>query len=190
MPWNPQPIQPGVPVDTDHEGRLPLLNGRQDARVSTASPVRPLLEESSGLAAAWLAARIEDNPVVLGLGEGMPAFEHTLLHERPDQFAVILFHPATGIRHIIEVQLGEADTAQVSRALRHWEDESARLPGIEHRAAIAAERIPASVAAAAHARRGCPLDAVELHAQRAGELVTVRGEPLAVHDTGTVPTVP
>jgi hypothetical protein len=153
--------------------------------------VRPLLEESSGLAAAWLAARIEDNPVVLGLGEGMPAFEHTVQHERPDQFAVILFHPATGIRHIIEVQLGEADTAQVSRALRHWEDESARLPGIEHRVAIAAEQITPAVAnAAAQAGRSYPLDAVELHVQRTGEVVTVRGEPVTIAGPGPIPAMP
>lgn len=146
--------------------------------LGNAQPMRQPLECSFRLDPAWLAARIEDNPVVLGLGDGMPAFEHTVLHERPDQFAVILFHPATGIRHIVEVQLGEADTAQVARALRHWEDESGQLPGIEHRVAIAAERItPAVAAAAQHARRSYPLDAVELHVQRAGEVVTVCGKP-------------
>ena len=154
-----------------------------------AQPMRPPLEGSFGLAPAWLLARIEDSPGVLGLGDGMPAFEHTILHERPDQFAVILFRPATGIRHIVEVQLGEADTAQVARALRHWEDESGQLPGIEHRVAIAAERItPAVAIAAQHARRNYPLDAVELHVQRTGEVVTVRGETVAIPDPGTVLT--
>lgn len=146
---------------------------------------------SLGRATAWLAARIEDNPVVLGLGDGMPAFEHTILHERPDQFAVILFHPTTGIRHIVEVQLGEADTAQVARALRHWEDESGQLPGIEHRVAIAAERItPAVATAARQARRSYPFDAVELHVRRTGEEVTVRGEPVAIPAPGSVLTGP
>lgn len=150
--------------------------------MNTGSPVRPL-QDSFDLAPAWLAARIEDSPAVLGLGDGMPAFEHTILHERPDQFAVILFHPATGVRHIVEVQLGEAATAQVARALRHWEDESGRLPGIEHRVAIAAERIPSAVAAAAgQDRRICPFDVVELHVHHEAGTTTVHGEPVPVPD--------
>jgi hypothetical protein len=64
---------------------------------------------------------------------------------RPRRRHALLFRPATGIRHIVEVQLGDV-------------------------------------------RRNYPLDAVELHVQRAGEVVTVRGETVAIPDPGTVLT--
>ncbi|PJI36900.1 hypothetical protein CTI14_71110, partial [Methylobacterium radiotolerans] len=32
---------------------------------------------------------------------------------------VILFHPAEGVRHVVEVQLGSADADQLDRAVRH-----------------------------------------------------------------------
>ncbi|MGT2463427.1 hypothetical protein [Sinomonas atrocyanea] len=117
--------------------------------MNSGSPERSPLDDSFGLAGAWLAAHIEEDPAMLGLGDGMPAFERTVVHSRPDQFAVILFHPAEGIRHVVEVQLGSADADQMDRAVRHMEEERARLPLIPHRAAVAAERIPEDVLAAA-----------------------------------------
>lgn len=142
--------------------------------MSTGTPDQSPLDDAFALAGAWLAARIEEDPGRLGLGDGTPAFERTVLHARADQFAVILFHSATGVRHIVEIQLGTADRVQVDRALRHLEEEQARLPLIPHRAAIAAERIPDEVLAAA--RHGEPaLDVVELRVEPSGELATVHG---------------
>ena len=149
--------------------------------MSSTPPQPKRLREDFGLDAAWLAARIEESPIILGVGTGLPAFERTILHERPDQFAVILFHPADGVRSIVEVQLGDADLEQVHRALQHWEDERVRLPRVEHRVAIAAEHIPAVVAhAAARARANVPLEVVELRAEKIGNIVAVNGEPLAL----------
>lgn len=151
-----------------------------DARVNSGSPERSPLDDSFGLAGAWLAARIEEDPAMLGLGDGMPAFERTVVHFRPDQFAVILFHPAEGVRHVVEVQLGSADADQLDRAVRHMEEERARLPLIPHRAAVAAERIPEDVLAAAK-QAGLALDVVELRIEPSGELASVRGELVHVH---------
>ncbi|WP_460991074.1 hypothetical protein [Sinomonas soli] len=142
--------------------------------MNTGTPERSPLDDSFALAGAWLAARIEDDPSLLGLGDGVPAFERTVMHERPDQFAVILFHQADGVRHIVEVQLGTADTTQVDRAVAHLEEERARLPLIPHRAAIAAERIPDTVLAAA-GRAGHPVDVIVLRVEPSGELATVHG---------------
>ncbi|WP_138418837.1 hypothetical protein [Sinomonas gamaensis] len=150
----------------------------------SSTPPRPKrLREDFGLDAAWLAARIEESPLVLGVGTGLPAFERTILHERPDQFAVILFHPADGVRRIVEVQLGAADQEQIARALQHWEDERVRLPRVEHRVAIAAERIPDEVAqAAARVAKAVPLEVIELHAEKTGNIVAVLGEPVQLPD--------
>lgn len=142
--------------------------------MDTGTPEQSPLDDSFALAGAWLAARIEEDPARLGLGDGTPAFERTVVHSRPDQFAVILFHPADGARHIVEVQLGAADTDQVDRAVRHLEEEQARLPLIPHRAAVAAERIPDDVLAyARHAAH--VLDVIELRVEPSGELATVHG---------------
>jgi hypothetical protein len=151
--------------------------------VSTTPPRHSPLHDEFGLDAAWLAARIEENPVILGLGTGLPAFERTIQHARPDQFAVILFHPADGVRIIVEVPLGDADQEQVARALRHLEEERQRLPRIPHRAAIAAEHVPAEIAqAVAAARALADMQAVELHAERTGNIVALFGEPVALPD--------
>ena len=156
--------------------------------MNTGTPEQSPLDDTFALAGAWLAARIEEDPSRLGLGDGTPAFERTVQHGRADQFAVILFHPADGVRHIIEVQLGTADTAQIDRALDHLEQERARLPLIPHRAAIAAERIPGAVLAAAELA-GHPLELVELRVEPSGELATVHGHlvrsrPIADAHTG------
>ena len=146
--------------------------------MDTTPPPGKRLREDFGLDASWLAARIEESPIILVLGTGLPAFERTIVHQRADQFAVILFHPADGIRHIVEVQLGAADEEQIARALQHWEEERARLPRVEHRVAIAAERIPDDVAqAAALVRKTVPLDVIELHSEKTGNIVAVHGEP-------------
>ncbi|WP_138418670.1 hypothetical protein [Sinomonas gamaensis] len=148
----------------------------------SSTPPRPKrLREDFGLDAAWLAARIEASPIILGVGTGLPAFERTILHERPDQFAVILFHPADGVRRVVEVQLGDADQEQLARALQHWEDERVRLPRVEHRVAIAAERIPDDVAqSASRIQAHVPLEVVELHAEKTGNIVAVHGEPVTL----------
>lgn len=150
-----------------------------DRGVDTTPPRRSTIKDSFGLDAHWLASRIEESPIILGVGSGLPAFERTILHGRADQFAVILFHPADGVRRVVEVQLGAADHEQIARALQHWEDERQRLPRVEHRVAIAAEHIPAEVAqAAARAQVHVPLEVVELHAEKIGNIVAVHGEPV------------
>jgi hypothetical protein len=144
--------------------------------VSTTQP-RPTLKDL-GLDAAWLAARIEESPILLDLTDGMPQFERTVPRTGPDRFAVLLFDPADGTRFIVEVQLGAADTDQLTRALALWEAEHARLP-VAHRVVVAAEHIPADVAhAAALAQATAPLGLLELHAEKTGNIVTVHGEPV------------
>lgn len=145
--------------------------------MNSGSPESSPFDDPAALSGAWLAARVEEDPARLGLGDGVPAFERTVVHTRPDQFAVILFHPADGVRHIVEVQLGAADTGQVDRAVRHLEEESSLLPLIPHRAAVAAERIPDDVLAAAWQAR-VPVDVVALQVGRSGELEPVDGEAL------------
>ncbi|GAB2734491.1 hypothetical protein [Sinomonas soli] len=148
--------------------------------MNTGTPEQPPIDESFALAGAWLADRIEENPSLLGLGDGTPSFEHTVTHPRPDQFAVVLFHQADGVRHVIEVQLGAADTDQVDRAIGHLEEERANLPLIPHRAAVAAERIPEDVLAYARAADQ-NLDVIELRVEPSGELATVHGHLVRSH---------
>ncbi|MDQ0259583.1 hypothetical protein J2W20_001474 [Sinomonas atrocyanea] len=131
-----------------------------------------------GLDAAWLAARIEESPVLLDLTDGMPRFERAVPRSGPEQFAVILFDPADGTRLIVEVQAGDADTDQLARALDLWTTERNRLP-VAHRVVLAAEHVPDDVArAAALASASAPVELLELLAERTGKIVTVHGEPL------------
>jgi hypothetical protein len=157
-----------------------MVSPRPTQPGASGSPEPSPLDDSLALAGAWLAARVEEDPARLGLGDGMPAFERTVVHARPDQFTVILFHPADGVRHVVEVQLGAADTAQVDRAVRHLEEESSLLPLIPHRAAVAAERIPDDVLAAAW-QAGAPVDVVALQVEPPGEPATVHGELVHAH---------
>ncbi|MGY3568099.1 hypothetical protein ACVWWH_003843 [Sinomonas sp. RB5] len=176
MVWieaNGSPARPG-PATASRVTDAPPRSAH-DARMNSRSPELSPLDDPAALSGAWLAARVEEDPAWLGLGDGMPAFERTVVHARPDQFAVILFHPADGVRHIVEVQLGAADIDQVDRAVRHLEEESSLLPLIPHRAAVAAERIPDDVLAAAWQAR-VPVDVVALQVEPSGELATVHGE--------------
>ena len=131
-----------------------------------------------GLHGPWLAARIEESPILLDITEGMPKFERTVPRHDPEHFAVLIFDPADGTRFIVEVQTGDADTDQLARALELWEAERTRLP-VAHRVVVAAEHIPADVAhAAALAQATAPVELLELHAEQTGNIVTVHGEPV------------
>lgn len=92
--------------------------------------------------------------------------ERIVQHPEAHGFAVLLADPDEGVRHVVEVQLGEADEDQVLRALSHWAVERQRLPDIEHHAAIVAETIPPHVArAVALGRRIAPIEALELEVE-------------------------
>ncbi|GAB2742511.1 hypothetical protein [Sinomonas soli] len=110
----------------------------------------------------------------------MPKFERTVPRTSTEQFAVLLFDPADGTRSIAEVQTGTAGTDQLARALDLWETERTRLP-VGHRVVVAAERILVNVAhAAALAQATAPVELLELHAERTGNIVTVHDEPVAL----------
>lgn len=145
--------------------------------VDITPPHSSALRES-GLDAAWLAQRIEENPILLGITTGMPVFERAIPDHGGDGLAVLLFDPTDGVRHIVDVQLGEADEDQVIRALDFWATERHRMPS-DHRVAVVAEHIPGRVArAAALARTIAPIDTIELRTERMGSIVALHGEPI------------
>lgn len=137
------------------------------------------LRQDLGADADWLAARIEEDPGMLGLARTPLSFERAVPGERPGQFAAILLDPAAGVRHVVEVQLGDADLDQVLRAVGRWAQEHRRVPDIGHRAALVAERVPPAVARAmlfAHAV--APIRAAELHPLRVGNTVILHARPV------------
>lgn len=149
-----------------------------DRRVSSTPPRRSALQDTFGIDADGLAERIRESPIMLGLTDGVPAFERIIDRPVADQFAVILFDPAAGARIVVEVQLGDADEDQLRRAVELWDAEKSRMP-VEHRAAAAAEHFPPDVVQAASLERpDVRLELVELHAERIGNIVAVEGEPL------------
>ncbi|WP_430297237.1 hypothetical protein [Sinomonas sp. B1-1] len=158
--------------------------------MSTPRSRRPTLH-SLGLDAVRLASRIEESPVLLGLTDGMPRFERTIPRDGTDRFAAILFDPASGTRLLVEVQLGDADTDQLARALDLWAAEHTRLP-VSHRLVLAAEHIAADVAhAAALARATAPVELLELRAEQTGSIVNAYGEPVPLPSgDGPTPALP
>lgn len=145
--------------------------------MSTTPPHRRTLQDF-GLGADWLAARIEESPILLDVTDGMPKFERTVPRPGAGGFAVLIFDPTDGARFIVEVQTGGADTDQLARALELWEAERTRLP-VAHRVVVAAEHIPIEVVhAAALAQATAPVELVELHAEKTGKIITVHGEPV------------
>jgi hypothetical protein len=145
--------------------------------VSTTPPHQPTLHDL-GLDAAWLSTRIEESPILLDLTKTMPRVERTFRREGSDRFAVILFDSVDATRLIVEVQLGDADTDQLARALDLWGTEHGRLP-VAHRVVLAAEHIPAEIAhAAALAQATAPVELLQLRAERTGNIVAVHGRPV------------
>lgn len=131
------------------------------------------------LDAATLAQHIERTPALIGVGITAPVLERIIRHPEPDRFAVLLADPDDGARHVVEVQLGEADEDQVLRALSHWAVERQRLPDVEHHAAIVAQAIPPHVArAVALARRIAPIEALELEIERLEGSLAVHAGPV------------
>jgi hypothetical protein len=144
-------------------------------RVDTTRPYPAPLRDTFHLDASWLASRVAESPALLGVTTGAAIFERTVPRAGSDQFAVLLFDPADGLRHVVEIQLGAADENQLIRALELWAVERTRS-NVDHQVAIAAEHIPARVArSAALARAIAPIDVVELHAEPTGNAVTVHG---------------
>ena len=147
-----------------------MIRGVDTSRSSSAP-----LRDAFHLDASWLAGRIAESPALLGVTTSAAIFERRVPRAGLDQFAVLLFDPADGLRHVVEIQLGAADEDQLIRALELWAVERTR-PDVDHRVTIAAEHIPARVArAAALARALAPMDVVELQSEPTGNAVTVRG---------------
>ncbi|KHL04510.1 hypothetical protein [Sinomonas humi] len=131
------------------------------------------------LDAMTLLKHIEQTPALVAVGMTAPVLERVVQHPEPDRFAVLLASPNDGARHVVEVQLGEADEDQVLRALAHWAVERQRLPGLEHHAAIVAECIPPHVArAVALARRIAPIEALELEVEQREGTLALQVEPV------------
>lgn len=131
------------------------------------------------LDATTLIQHIERTPALVAVGMRAPVVERVVERPEPDRFAVLLASPDDGARHVVEVQLGEADEDQVLRALSHWAVERQRLPDLEHHAAIVAERIPPHVArAVALARRIAPIEALELEVEEREGVLALQADPV------------
>ena len=88
----------------------------------------------------WLQQQIEDDPMILGLGE-----VRMLARERPLQgggrLDLILVDDETNRRYEVEIQLGATDPSHIIRCIEYWDLERRKYPGYDHVAVIVAENV-------------------------------------------------
>jgi hypothetical protein len=140
---------------------------------------RVYIEDDLGLDAPWLAARLHDDPALLSLSDNELTVVDVIPSDRPEALTVFLVDVASGIRHVAEVKLGDADLHQVVRVLEFWADRHADHPDAEHQPSVVAEHITPEVARAVlMAQEVVPVGAYELHALHVGEAVALHTEPV------------
>ena len=73
----------------------------------------------------WLQARIEEDPMILGLGDIQ--FRHTeKILVGGGRLDTILYDPESNKRYEVEIQLGKTDESHIIRTIEYWDIERKR----------------------------------------------------------------
>lgn len=88
----------------------------------------------------WLQTRIEEDPIILGLGE-LEFRDTEKILVGSGRLDTILYDPEYKKRYEIEIQLGKTDETHIIRTIEYWDLERKRNPQYEHCAVIIAEDI-------------------------------------------------
>lgn len=121
----------------------------------------------------WLRDRIVEEPAILGLGE-VEVRDVERRQPGAGRLDLLLWHPESGKRYEVEIQLGATDESHIIRCLEYWDIERKRYPQYDHCAVLVAEEITSRFLNVVSLFNGfIPLVAIQLSALRIGENVTL-----------------
>jgi hypothetical protein len=125
--------------------------------------------KDQNLSEKWVQERIEDEPVMLGLGElVLKDKERTQPHA--GRLDLLLQDPDTLKRYEVEIQLGATDESHIIRTIEYWDIERKRYPQYEHAAVIVAEDITSRFLNVIQLFNGViPLIALKMTAYKVGD---------------------
>ncbi len=121
----------------------------------------------------WLQARIEEDPMILGLGDIQ--FRHTeKILVGGGRLDTILYDPESNKRYEVEIQLGKTDESHIIRTIEYWDIERKRNPQYEHCAVIIAEDITSRFLNVISLFNGfIPLVAIQVKAVKVGDCISL-----------------
>ena len=93
-----------------------------------------------GLDERWLHERIEEDPLILGLGD-LHVMEHERKQATGGRIDFLMREPETDMMYEIEIMLGRLDESYIIRTIEYWDVERRRWPSRDHSAVIVAEDI-------------------------------------------------
>ena len=88
----------------------------------------------------WLQDRIQDDPMILGLGE-LDVIQRERKQSSGGRIDFLFLNSETEIMYETEIQLGATDESHIIRTIEYWDIERRRFPSKDHRAVIVAEEI-------------------------------------------------
>jgi hypothetical protein len=113
---------------------------------------------------AWLQARIEEDPALLGLGN-LQVIRRERQQSSGGRIDFLLYDLEDETRYEVEIMLGGLDESHIIRTIEYWDIERQRYPTYEHRAVIVAEEITARYFNVVRLlNRAVPLIAIQLTA--------------------------
>lgn len=90
----------------------------------------------------WLAAKIAEDPTILGLGgDEIVVLDRERRQERAGRLDLLLSDPDNNRRFEVELMLGPTDESHIIRTIEYWDIERRRYPAYEHCAVLVAEDI-------------------------------------------------
>lgn len=98
------------------------------------------LKNSSEYNEKWLQARIEEDPLIIGLGE-LEFRDTEKIQVGGGRLDTILYDPEDKKRYEVEIQLGKTDESHIIRTIEYWDLERKKNPQYDHCAVIIAEDI-------------------------------------------------
>jgi len=121
----------------------------------------------------WLQAKIEADPLMLGLGEvDFRDTEKVLIGG--GRLDTILYDPEYKKRYEVEIQLGKTDESHIIRTIEYWDLERKKNPQYEHCAVIVAEDITSRFLNVISLFNGfIPLIAIQVKAFKVGNNISL-----------------
>ena len=95
-----------------------------------------------GLDERWLQDRIDEDPVILGIGD-VNIVRREKTQPTGGRIDFLMYDPDRELRYEVEVMLGALDASHIIRTIEYWDIERQRFPAHNHRAVIVAEEITA-----------------------------------------------
>ena len=89
----------------------------------------------------WVQKKIEEDPSILGLGDGLTLRQSEKIQQSGGRLDMLLHDDDSNTRFTVELQLGKTDETHIIRTIEYWDNERKRNQNYNYVAVIIAEEI-------------------------------------------------